>query len=115
MLLFTFWPLATHLSHAIAFVVLFGIVSGTVIGIPPACVASLLAESEQQRLGQWTGMMYTMTAAFSLVGPVIVGQLVRSFDYLAVMGWSGTCLALAAGCTVVARCEVAGLKRRASV
>ncbi|SLM38872.1 Major facilitator superfamily domain, general substrate transporter [Lasallia pustulata] len=52
--IFIFWPLATALSHALAFVVLFGIVSGTVIGLPPACVASLLAESEQQRLGQWT-------------------------------------------------------------
>ena len=111
-MVFTFWPLAKLLSHAIAFVVLFGIVSGTVIGIPPACVASLLAESEQQRLGQWTGMMYSLTAVFSLVGPVIVGQLVRSFDYLAVMAWCGTCLTLAAACTVVARCKAAAMKRR---
>ena len=114
-MIFTFWPLATLLSHAIAFVVLFGIVSGTVIGIPPACVASLLAESEQQRLGQWTGMMYSLTASFSLVGPVIVGQLVRTFNYLAVMGWCGTCLGLAAACTVVARLKAGALERPRTV
>ena len=60
-------------------------------------------------------MMYSLTAVFSLVGPVIVGQLVRTFDYLTVMGWCGTCLGLAAGCTFVARIKAGGMKRRWSV
>ena len=107
----TFWPLTSNLATALAFVIMFGIVSGTVIGLPPACVASLLSESEQRRLGQWTGMMYSLTAAFSLLGPTLVGQLVSSFGFLTVMGWSGSSLMAASACTMMARYKAGGLKK----
>ena len=110
-LILTFWPLTNTLGAALAFVILFGIVSGTVIGLPPACIASLLSESEQRRLGQWTGMMYTLTATFSLLGPTLVGQLVSSFGYLTIVGWSGGSLMAASVCTVVARYKAGGLKK----
>lgn len=51
-------------------------------------------------------MMYSIAASFSVIGPVAVGALVKNNNYLSVMGWSGTCLLLAAACTVVARCKL---------
>ena len=107
----TFWVLTSNLASGVAFVVLFGAVSGAVIGLPPACVASFLSENDQDRLGQWTGMMYTISAPAALVGPIIAGQLVMSFGYLPIFGWSGGCLLLASFCMVVARYLAGGLKK----
>jgi len=56
-------------------------------------------------------MLYSIAAAFSLIGPVVVGALVNGINYLAVMGWSGACLLLACGCTVVARCKIKKWRR----
>ncbi|KAL9109225.1 MAG: hypothetical protein Q9227_006150 [Pyrenula ochraceoflavens] len=93
-----FWQLANSLAAALPFCICFGIVSGAVIALPPACVASLLPRSELHRLGQWTGMMYTVVAPFAMAGPVIGGALAEEVGYRALQVWCGACFAAAAGC-----------------
>jgi len=95
------WPFANDLKVAIAFVVVFGAFSGSVIGLPPASVAYILGKSPeaQAKLGQWVGMMYTGAAIFALTGPVIAGHLITEFgSFLTVQMWSGACLFLSAVC-----------------
>ncbi|KAF4551549.1 Hypothetical protein D9617_13g100500 [Elsinoe fawcettii] len=95
-LCFTLWMLARTLPHAIAFVVLFGAFSGSVIGLPPASMAAILGRepAAQAKLGQWTGMMYTAAAPFALTGPVIEGVFIGRFGFGsgAIQAWSGACL-----------------------
>jgi MFS transporter, MCT family, solute carrier family 16 (monocarboxylic acid transporters), member 10 len=102
MLILTVWTTAKTVPHATAFVVLFGIFSGAVIGLPPASVANILGPNpkEQAKLGQWTGMMYSTAGVFALVGPVIAGHLVSEFhdNFLTVQCWSGGCLLLSSMC-----------------
>lgn len=100
------WIFAHSVSGAIAFVVLFGAVSGAVIGLPPASIANILGycPSQQSKLGQWTGMMYTGTAIFALTGPIIAGSLITQFkNYLTIQLWSGICLFLCFFCMAMAK------------
>lgn len=96
------WTLAQNQAGAIAFVVLFGAVSGAVIGLPAASVANILAKTEgdMSKLGHWTGMMYTMSAPFALTGPVIAGHLLQRYgkniSFISAQLWSGFCLLLSA-------------------
>lgn len=102
LLVLTLWTLTHTLNSAIAFVILFGIFSGSVIGLPPASVAYILGPdpAAQAKLGQWTGMMYSSAALFALTGPVIAGHLISSYgqNYLTVQLWSGACMLVSAGC-----------------
>ena len=81
LLVLILWTLADTVKSAIAFVVVFGIFSGAVIGLPPASVAHILGPdpAAQAKLGQWTGMMYSCAAVFALTGPVIAGHLITEF------------------------------------
>ena len=72
------------------------------VALPAACVAEILAE-KQERLGQWTGMSFTLSAPWSLAGPAVVGALVSQFGILVPGLWGGTSLLLAALCMAVAR------------
>ena len=100
------WSLATSVPAAIAFVVIFGVFSGAVIGLPPASMAYLLGPNPeaQARLGQWTGMMYSAAGIFALTGPVIAGHLISEFgnNFLTVQLWSGACMLLSSACMGVA-------------
>ena len=105
-LLFIMWTFTKTVATAIGFVVIFGIVSGSVIALPPASMAWILGADPhaQAKLGQWTGMMYSGSAVFGLTGPVIAGYLVGKYDtYLTVQMWTGACLLLSAMCMCVAR------------
>ena len=106
LLIFLLWTLADNVRSAIAFVVLFGVFSGAVIGLPPASVAYILGPhpAAQARLGQWTGMMYSTSAIFALTGPVTAGHLITEFhqNYVTVQCWSGACLLLSALCMTMA-------------
>lgn len=91
------WTFANKTGTALAFVILFGVVSGAVIGLPPASVADILGHDpvQQSKLGQWVGMMYTVAAPFALAGPVIGGYLISQYGtFLTVQLWSGFCLFL---------------------
>jgi MCP family monocarboxylic acid transporter-like MFS transporter 10 len=93
------WVFSHSLEPALVYAILFGAFSGSVIGLPPASMAAILGPDRQSKLGQWTGMMYTMAAPFALVGPVIAGHLVTKYEtYLGVQIWSGMCLLLSSGC-----------------
>jgi MCP family monocarboxylic acid transporter-like MFS transporter 10 len=107
LLVYVQWTLANTVAKALAFVIMFGIVSGAIIGLPPASIANIIDMSvdvDHSKLGQWTGMMYTMASLFALTGPVIAGHLVSHFHnaYIAVQMWSGTCLFLSALCMLAA-------------
>jgi MFS family permease len=113
LLVLVLWSLAKSTAAAIAFCVLFGMTSGTVIGLPPASMANILAGSyntpetqhvRHAKLGQWTGMMYSFAAVPSLAGPVIAGHLVTQYEtYITVQMWAGANLMMSAGCMLVAR------------
>ena len=102
LLVLILWTLADTVNAAIAFVVVFGIFSGAVIGLPPASVAHILGPdpAAQAKLGQWTGMMYSCAAVFALTGPVIAGHLITEFgnDFRTVQLWSGACMLISAFC-----------------
>ena len=106
LLVLLLWTMAKTVPTAIAFVVMFGIFSGAVIGLPPASVAYILGPDPiaQSRLGQWTGQMYSTAAPFALTGPVIAGHLISRYggNYLTVQCWSGVCLFLSASCMAAA-------------
>ena len=116
LLVLLLWTLANSTEAAVVFVVLFGTVSGAVVGMPAASIACILGPRRQDhaKLGHWTGMMYTVAAPFALTGPVIAGYLLRSYghmnSFLAVQMWSGICLFLSATSMVIAiyyhRCEL---------
>jgi MCP family monocarboxylic acid transporter-like MFS transporter 10 len=89
LLVLILWPLAGSESAAIAFCVVFGLFSGTVIGCPPASISNILnctytspetAHLAKKKLGHWTGMMYSFAAIPALTGPVIAGHLVTTYN-----------------------------------
>lgn len=117
-LVFIWWTLATSVGAAFGFVVVFGAVSGAVIGLPPATVANIISRSpgvDHSRLGQWTGMMYTMASPFALTGPVIAGYLIKRFDnFITVQMWSATCLFMASLCLLAAGISADRIEKRSS-
>lgn len=113
LLVLILWVLAGSTTAAIAFCVLFGMTSGAVIGLPPASMGNILnctyntPETKaigHSKLGQWTGMMYSVAAVPALAGPVIAGHLVTVYsNYITVQAWSGANLMVSAACMLVAR------------
>jgi MCP family monocarboxylic acid transporter-like MFS transporter 10 len=109
------WTLTNTQGTAVAFCVLFGAVSGAVIGLPPASIAFILGRSDplkQAKLGHWTGMMYTMAASFAMTGPVIVGYLYGEYGIQSyvLQGFCGGCLLLGSACMLVAKCYTGPLR-----
>jgi MCP family monocarboxylic acid transporter-like MFS transporter 10 len=113
LLIYILWTLAGSTAAAIAFCVLFGMFSGSVIGLPPASIANILnctytepstAHLAHSKLGQWTGMMYSVAAIPALIGPLVAGHLVTEYStYITVQLWSAISLTLSALCMIVAR------------
>jgi MFS family permease len=107
------WSLAGSTTAAIAFCVIFGVTSGAVIGLPPASMANILSctyntpenkHLAHSKLGHWTGTMYSFAFLPALVGPLIAGHLITTFDtYLTVQLWSGGCLMVSAFCMIMTR------------
>lgn len=117
-LVFIWWTLASSVGSAFGFVVVFGAVSGAVIGLPPATVANIISRSpgvDHSRLGQWTGMMYTIASPFALTGPVIAGYLITKYDnFITVQMWSATCLFLSSLCLLAAGVSADRIEKRSS-
>ncbi|KAF2672523.1 MFS general substrate transporter [Microthyrium microscopicum] len=98
LLVLIWWPLMSDITQAVAFTIVFGAISGSVIGLPPAVVADLLGPNRIQQLGQWVGMMYALAAPFALIGPVIAALLITTYEtYLTVQMWAGVSLFLSSG------------------
>ena len=95
LIVFILWPLAQEESHAIAFCILFGILGGSLFGLPASCVAYILPKQFSDSLGAWTGIMWALSSAFALIGPSIVGQLVKSCSIESVGYWTGANLLVA--------------------
>jgi MCP family monocarboxylic acid transporter-like MFS transporter 10 len=113
LLVLVMWPLVGSESGAIAFCIIFGLFSGTVIGCPPASIANILnctystsanAYLAKMKLGHWTGMMYSFAAIPALTGPVIAGHLISTYNtYLTLQMFSGFNLFLSLICMIVSR------------
>ncbi|KAF2122041.1 major facilitator superfamily domain-containing protein [Lophiotrema nucula] len=113
LLVLILWTFAGSTAAAIAFCVTFGMFSGAVIGLPPASMANILnctynTPSQKViahgKLGQWTGMMYSLAAVFSLCGPLVAGHLVTVYEtYITVQMWAGANLMVSAFCMLGAR------------
>ena len=97
LVVFIFWPLAQNESHALAFCVLFGILGGSLFGLPASGVAFILPTELADSIGAWTGMMWAMSSVFALVGPPIVGQLVKLHTIKSVAWLTGANLFVATG------------------
>lgn len=97
-LLLALWTTAATIEQGLAFVVLYGIVSGADIALPPSSMADILGEDpeEKAKLGQWSGIMYACAAPFALAGPVIGGLLigVNGLGYLPLQLWCGFAIML---------------------
>ena len=89
------WPLAQGESHAIAFCVLFGILGGSLFGLPASGVAYILPRQLDDSLGAWTGIMWALSSGFALIGPPIVGRLVERYSIESVGYWAGASLLVA--------------------
>lgn len=65
-------------------------------------MANILLDGTE-KLGQWIGMMYTISAPFALAGPLIAGYLVSEYgyNYITIQCWSGACLLCSAACQLV--------------
>ena len=95
LVVFLLWPLAQEESHAIAFCILFGILGGSLFGLPASTVAYILPKQLSDSLGAWTGIMWALSSAFALIGPSIVGQLVKRYSIESVGYWTGVNLLVA--------------------
>ena len=95
LVVFTLWPLARDENHALVFCVLFGILGGSLFGLPASGVAFILPTDLADSIGAWTGIMWAMSSVFALVGPPIVGELVRLYAIESVAYWTGVNLFLA--------------------
>lgn len=95
LVVFPLWPLAQEESHALVFCILFGTLGGSLFGLPASGVAFILPEELGDSLGAWTGIMWALSSVFALVGPPIVGQLVRHYTIEAVAYWTGLNLVVA--------------------
>ncbi|KAK3620969.1 hypothetical protein LTR22_025397 [Elasticomyces elasticus] len=104
-LLLAFWTTAKTVATAIGFVVVFGVFSGAVIGLPAASMAFVIGKRDTQaqaKLGQRVGMMYTMAAIPALIGPIIVGHLITRYNsFLTAQLWTGGSLMASAVCMCV--------------
>lgn len=107
LLLLTMWSTVANMPQGLSFVIIYGIISGADIALPPASMADILGEDaeEKAKLGQWTGLMYGFASPFALAGPVIGGLLigVNDLGYLPLHLWCGFALlasaaAMAWGC-----------------
>lgn len=106
MLLLALWTTAMNMPAGLTFVVLFGIISGAEISLPPGSMADILGKEpeEKAKLGQWTGTMYGCASPFALFGPVLGGLLIQvnGLGYLPLQLWCGIALLLSAAAMGIA-------------
>lgn len=95
LVVFLLWPLAQQESHAVLFCVLFGVLGGSLFGLPASGVAFILPKQLGDSLGAWTGIMWALSSVFALIGPPIVGQLIKRYWIESVGYWTGVNLLVA--------------------
>lgn len=73
--LFAFWVARMNEGGTVAGLVLYGMVSGAHLTLPPAVIATI---SPTHEIGMRVGLLWTMLAVPMLVGPVITGELIAA-------------------------------------
>lgn len=73
--LFAFWIARMNEGATVAGLVIYGMVSGAQLTLPPAVIATI---SPAHEIGMRVGMLWTMLAIPMLVGPVITGELISA-------------------------------------
>lgn len=94
---FAFWIGRMNEGATVAGLVIYGMVSGAHLTLPPAVIATI---SPAHEIGMRVGMLWTMLAIPMLVGPVITGELIaianRTYRWAGL--WNGLMFVLAACC-----------------
>ncbi|RAL11200.1 MFS general substrate transporter [Aspergillus homomorphus CBS 101889] len=88
-LILFFWRFSTTLPDLIAIVSIYGLVSGSIVSLPPAIIANLT--SDVSEVGARIGVSYTIAAFGALVGNPIAGAA-RSSRNSAQVEYQGTWL-----------------------
>lgn len=89
------WPLAKDRSGAWTFCVIFGVLGGSILGLPASGVAHVIPATSRDSLGTWTGMLWSCCCIPAFVGPVIAGHLRDRYSIEAVGYWCGANLIVA--------------------
>ncbi|PVH97936.1 MFS monocarboxylate transporter-like protein [Periconia macrospinosa] len=96
------WMSITTIETFIAFSVLWGFLSASLVTLPASCFATICPDLS--RLGTRMGMSWSVSSVASLIGPPIAGQLLRTkddgrVDFRGLQIWSG-CFLLLGSCTL---------------
>ncbi len=73
----------------------FGVLAGSMLGLPASGVAQIIPADSQDSLGVWTGILWSSCCVFALAGPPIAGALREQFSIEAVGYWAGANLLVA--------------------
>ncbi|RAK73774.1 MFS general substrate transporter [Aspergillus fijiensis CBS 313.89] len=96
-----FWRFATTLPALVVIVAIYGLVSGSIVSLPPAIIANLPGEVSE--VGARIGVAYTVAAVGALVGNPIAGAARQSGTGVPVqVEYQGTWVFGAAGMAVAA-------------
>jgi predicted permease len=91
-----FWGLANKLIDAAVFSILLGMLAGAIFCLPASGVAYIIPEEWKDRVGVWTGMMWTPCAPFALAGPPLAVITKRRYGIAVIGSWTGSMLVVAA-------------------
>ena len=96
---------------------LYGFFSGTLVSLPPACVASLTDPSEMSKIGSRMGMVFSIIAFATLTGTPIAGALISRDNggYVYATVFSGVSMLIGAVLILASRVAKVGLKLKAKV
>ncbi|KAK5114712.1 hypothetical protein LTR62_002286 [Meristemomyces frigidus] len=101
------WLVTATSACAEAYVVIYGAISGAVIGLPAATISHIIGNSNevgQRKLGNWVGILYTIGSVPAMAGVLICGKLADAYmtTYTPVIVFCGVSYFLAACCMVIA-------------
>ena len=109
------WLAVHSVGGFMAFCVLYGIFSGSLVSLPPAAIASLT--NDHSRLGTRLGMMFTLAGFGLLIGNPVAGALVnlKKGEFWKAIVFNGVSVLVAAALLLAARVARAGWRLRVKV
>jgi MFS family permease len=97
------WMAVTTPAGLYVWAVFYGMASGGIQSLFPACLSSLT--DDLKKVGVRMGMIFTITAFATLMGPPIAGAIITSMDggYVGAQAFAGALMLLGTGFTAAAR------------